>query len=215
MVCHSPSSEVAGRWSMSTSRVVSAHVRGRLRAGGQSRGQQQRCAQGDEESCAETMAEDISGHDAHDTARQQQLRGNWRRRLFGPGQEEREDGAVVDGMLAAAEGEAALVPLDDSGGDPEAEAGPVEIFGGVEGLEEAGANLGRHAVAGVGDGDADAFAARRVADRVVCCVVGADDEAAALAHGVDGVGDEVVEDLADVVFKAEDAGLGGVGWPRL
>ena len=40
-------------------------------------------------------------------------------------------------------------------------------------------------------------------------VVGADEEAAAaLAHGVDGVGDEVVEDLADVVFEAED------GWWR-
>ena len=40
--------------------------------------------------------------------------------------------------------------------------------------------------------------------------MGADDEAAALAHGVDGVGDEVVEDLADVAFEAEDGGVGGV-----
>ena len=50
----------------------------------------------------------------------------------------------------------------------------------------------------------------RVSVGVVGCVVGANDEAAALAHGVDGVGDEVVEDLADVVFEAEDARLGGV-----
>ena len=42
-------------------------------------------------------------------------------------------------------------------------------------------------------------------------VVGADEEAAsALAHGVDGVGDEVVEDLADVVFEAEDGCGAGV-----
>ena len=40
--------------------------------------------------------------------------------------------------------------------------------------------------------------------------MGTDDEAAALTHGVDGVGDEVVEDLTDVVFKAEDGGGGGV-----
>ena len=40
-------------------------------------------------------------------------------------------------------------------------------------------------------------------------VVGADDEAAsALTHGVDGVGDEVVEDLADVVFEAVDGAVG-------
>ena len=40
--------------------------------------------------------------------------------------------------------------------------------------------------------------------------MGADDQAAAVAHGVDGVGDEVVEDLADVVFEAEDGSLCGV-----
>ena len=40
--------------------------------------------------------------------------------------------------------------------------------------------------------------------------MGANDEAAALTHGVDGVGDEVVEDLTDVVFEAEDGGGGGV-----
>ena len=59
-------------------------------------------------------------------------------------------------MLGGAVGEAAVVAGDDAGGDPEAEAGAVEVFGGVEGLEEAGADGGGHAVAGVGDGDADA-----------------------------------------------------------
>ena len=79
--------------------------------------------------------------------------------FFDAGEEEGEDGAVVDGMLGAAEGEAALVAGDDAGGDPEAEAGAVEVLGGVEGLEEASADGGGHAVAGVGDGDADAAAA--------------------------------------------------------
>ena len=49
-------------------------------------------------------------------------------------------------------------------------------------------------------------------ETVVGDVVGADDEAAsALTHGVDGVGDEVVEDLADVVFEAQDGAGGLVG----
>src|SRR5271156_404238 len=99
---------------------------------------------------------------------------------------------------------------DDSGGDPEAEAGAVEVFGGVEGLEEARLYGGGHAVAGVGDGDANAGARLKILGGVVGGVVGANDETTAGAHGVDGVGDEVVEDLADVVFEAEDCGVGGV-----
>ena len=63
-------------------------------------------------------------------------------------------------------------------------------------------------MAGVGDGDADAFAT----GGVVGGVVGADDEpASALTHGVDGVGDEVVEDLADVVFETVESAVGLVG----
>ena len=131
-------------------------------------------------------------------------------RFFDAWKKEREDGAVVCGMLGTAEGEAALVAIDDAGGDPEAEAGAVEVLRGVEGLEEAGADGRGHAVAGIGDGDAEARAAVGVAGGVVHGVVGTNDEAAALTHGVDRVGDEVVEDLTDVVFKAEDGGGGGV-----
>src|ERR1700733_329128 len=128
---------------------------------------------------------------------------------LGAGGEEGEDGAAMEGMLGAAEGETAVVAGYDAGGDPEAEAGAVEILGGVEGLEETGADGGGDAVAGVGDGDADALA--RLSGGVVRGVVGADEEAATVAHGVDGVGDKVVEDLADVVFEAGDFGRGGVG----
>lgn len=92
--------------------------------------------------------------------------------------------------------------LDDSRGDPEAEAGSVELLGGVEGLKDAAAYCGGHAVAGVADDDADACAGAAL--RVVGGIVGADEEAAAVAHCIDGVGDEVVEDLANVVFEAED-----------
>ena len=132
--------------------------------------------------------------------------------FFDTGEEEGEDGPVVDGMLGAAEDEAAVVAVDDAGGDPKAEAGPVEVLGGVEGLEEACANWGRHAVAGVGDGDADAATAFGELGGVVGGVVGPDaKEATTLAHGVEGVGDQVIEDLTNVVFKAEDGGVGGVG----
>ena len=138
-------------------------------------------------------------------------------------QEESEDSAMVDGVPRAAEAEAALVAVDDAGGDPEAEAGAVELLGGVEGLEDAGADGGGHAMSGVGDGDADAWA--RAVAGVVSGVVGADAEVApSLTHGVDGVGDEVVENLADVVLEAEDFGVAveggldgdaGVGQPAL
>src|SRR5271170_1389268 len=122
---------------------------------------------------------------------------------FDSGKEEGEDGAVVYGVLGAAEGEAALVAIDDTGGDPETKACAVEILGGVEGLEEARFDSSRHAVAGVGYGDADATAAIRVFGVVVRGIVGADEKApATLTHGVDGVGNEIVEDLAYVVFKA-------------
>src|ERR1700737_3569688 len=94
-----------------------------------------------------------------------------------------------DGVLVAAEGEAALVASDDAGRDPEAEAGAIEVLGGVEGLEEAGlpgrgkpgAEAGAievlggvegleeaglhgmgHAVASVGDRDAYARTALRI-----------------------------------------------------
>ncbi len=70
------------------------------------------------------------------------------------GDEEREDCAVVDRMLGGAIGETTVVASDDTGGDPETKAGAVEIFSGVEGFEEACLHGWRHAVAGVGDGDA-------------------------------------------------------------
>src|SRR5260370_11348302 len=106
---------------------------------------------------------------------------------------------MVDGVLIAAEGDAALMATDDAGGDPEAEAGAIEVVGGVEGLEEAGLHGGGHAVASVGDGDANSRTALRILGGIISGVVSADQETAPLAHGVDGVSDEIVEDLADVV----------------
>ncbi len=107
-----------------------------------------------------------------------------------------------------------MVAGDDAGGDPEAEAGAVEIFGGVEGLEEAGPDGRRHAMAGIGDGDAKAGTWPSGFGGVASGVVGANSEAAALAHGIDGVGDEVIEDLADVVFETKEGGRRWRSRPR-
>src|ERR1700704_4676500 len=96
--------------------------------------------------------------------------------FFDGGEEEGEDRAVVDGVLVAAEGEVALMAGDDAGRDPKAEASAVEIFGGVKGLEEAGLDRGRHAVAGVGDGDADAGTAVGILGGIDGGVVSADEE---------------------------------------
>jgi hypothetical protein len=125
--------------------------------------------------------------------------------------EEGKDSAVAYGVLRAAEGEAATMAIDDAGGDPEAEARAVEILGGVEGFEEAGLHDGGHTGAGVGDCDANSPPPIRVSGGMVEGIVGADEETATtLSHRIDRVGDEVVEHLADVVFKAENGGTCGV-----
>ena len=53
----------------------------------------------------------------------------------------------------------------------------------------------------VGDGDADSGDPGAMGG-----AVSAEDETAALAHGVDGVGYEVAEDLADLAFEAVERG---------
>ena len=116
------------------------------------------------------------------------------------GEKEGEDGALVGGALATAEEEAALMAVDDFVADPEAEAGAAEAFGGEEGFEDAGAGLGRHADASVGDGEDQAAAV----GAPVGGLAAAHQEAATGGHCIDGVGDEIVEDLADVAFEAGD-----------
>ena len=91
--------------------------------------------------------------------------------------------------------------LDDFMADPEAEAGASDLFGGEEGLEDSGRGVGGHSRSGVGDGENQAFAS--------CLPVGAFatayQEAASVGmHGVDGVDDQVAQDLANLSFEAED-----------
>src|SRR5882757_329658 len=118
---------------------------------------------------------------------------------------------MVNLVLVAAKREAALMTGDDASRDPKAKASAVELLGGVEGFEEAGLHGGGHAVASIGDGDADARTTLGVFGRIVNGVMSGNEKAAGLSHGIDWVGDEIVGHLADIVFKAKDWGGGGVG----
>ena len=62
--------------------------------------------------------------------------------FFAAGQEEREDGAVMDGMLGTTEGKAAAVTFDNASADPQPEAGAVEVLRSVEGFEDAATDGG-------------------------------------------------------------------------
>src|ERR1700760_3566536 len=124
---------------------------------------------------------------------------------LGPRKKEREDGPVVDGVFAAAVGELALVTSDDTSGNPQAKSRAVEVFGCVKGLEETRFHGRRHAVASIGDGDANAMPGFWIVGGVISGVVSAYDEVAtARAHGVYRIGDEIIEHLANVVFEAKN-----------
>ena len=88
--------------------------------------------------------------------------------------------------------------VDDALGDPETEAGAGESLGCEEWMEEALERLGRHASAGVGDGDGDAgFTVVPVGG-----LAGAERECAAGGHGIQCVADEIREDLTNLSFEA-------------
>jgi hypothetical protein len=106
---------------------------------------------------------------------------------------------------------------DDFGGDPETEAVAGIAFGGEEGLEDARERVRGDSAAIVGDGDADSAAA----GGPVCGGAASDNEASvgnvrifgvgvlkrvcsALLEGVEGVSDEVEEDLSDFIFEARN-----------
>ena len=125
--------------------------------------------------------------------------------LFGCGEEEGEDGAVAVGGFAAADADPAFVVPDDFEADPEAEAGSGGGLGGEEGFEEAALGGFAHAAAIVGDGDAEAVAA----GLPVMGAAGAEADVAVAAEGVEGVADEVGEDLAHVAGKADEGVVRG------
>src|SRR5690349_4165969 len=130
-------------------------------------------------------------------------------RYFG-GRFFRRSGGQSDGEQGAARGkrlgfdEPAML-ADDGHADAQAEAGAAAgTLGGVEGIEDARKSFGADADAVVLKGDDDAVAA----------AAGANLEAAGLADFADGllgVGDEIQEDLDELVGVTQDAGKTSVG----
>jgi len=94
--------------------------------------------------------------------------------------------------------------MDDLTAHPEAEACAVVSLGAEEGFEHTLLGVGVDTLAGVGDGKEHSFAA----GRPVSSFAASDEEAASGGHGVDRVGDEVAEDLADIAFVAFDESVG-------
>ena len=125
------------------------------------------------------------------------------------GEEDAEEGAGGVGG-AGAVADAAAVFFNEAARDPEAEAGADGELGGEEGREDALAN---------GDGDAGALVADEDGDGIVCRLrvavdmTAAEVDAAGLeggveVEGVDGVDDEVGEDLADLALETVNAEAG-------
>ena len=119
------------------------------------------------------------------------------------GDEDREDGAGDVATVAAAHTQGAAVLVDDVLRDPEAEPGAGGLLGGEEGFVEVAKRGGRHAGAGVGDGETNSgAAAARVAG-----LADSNEKSArrVFDHGVNGVADEVGDDLAELAGEDEDA----------
>ena len=104
----------------------------------------------------------------------------------------------VGGSRARAVENRAAVLFNDAACDPESKAGADRVLGRDEGREEALANRRLHAGAAVRDEARDAGLA------VDDATAGAEGELGVLG-GVDGVDEEIGEDLADLTLKAIDA----------
>ena len=105
---------------------------------------------------------------------------------------------IIDGP------EAAVVFLDDGVADGEAHA-HAGGFGGEEGLEDAAELVGAEAGAGIGNGGADGFRGFGPGANGKESFLGVLGE-----HGVDGVDDEVEDDLLEFDQVAHDGGEIGV-----
>ena len=108
-----------------------------------------------------------------------------------------DDGERGARTRAALDPHLAAVPLHDRVGDRQAEARAFLALGGEEGIEDAPAHVLGHADAGVGD---------REDDVAVILRAGADAQRPAPRHRVDGVQDQVGEDLVELGRASHDRG---------
>src|SRR6185437_219773 len=97
-----------------------------------------------------------------------------------------------------------LVFLDNLHADPQPEAGSGVFLGGEECFEDAVADLGRHAVARIGNREPDPCGS--AAARPVTRTAGANDHAPPSGGGVDGVVDQVRQHLPHFTLEAEQGG---------
>src|SRR5579862_2520983 len=106
----------------------------------------------------------------------------------------------------AAESDGAVVFLHDALADPEAESSSLRGLGGEEGLEEMPGVFCLDSGAGVTDGDRYVF----VEARCIGALADGDAQLAAVGHGLNGVGDEVHEDLPQLAGKSLKGGVAEV-----
>ncbi len=110
-------------------------------------------------------------------------------------------------MLGASDAEDALVAVDDFFADPEAEARAGYSLGAVEGFEETREGFWGHAGASVGYGEDEAW----TIGWVVVGFASTEEEAAtSIVHGIGGVDEKVIDDLADFTVEAEDGAVGSL-----
>ena len=100
-----------------------------------------------------------------------------------------------------------MMAIDDLFTDPEAETRTGDSLGGVKGFEDSSESFGGHPGACVGDRKDQSWATGRV---VMPFTTAQEKTAAALVHGVDGINEQVINDLANLAVKAEDWPVGSL-----
>ena len=84
--------------------------------------------------------------------------------------------------------------------DPESESGAADAFGAEEGVKNHWAYLSGHSGAVISNGQDDSFGS----GSPVGCIAASKQEAAAEGHGVDGISEQIADDLTNLAFKTQD-----------
>lgn len=117
-----------------------------------------------------------------------------------PWEEDREDGSAAAGLNAAADADGSTVFADDALAYPKPEAGSEGFLGGEKRFVEPLDGWGGHAIAGVGDSNADAAAGAVPRGGLA----NAHGEIAAVGHSVECIADQVGKHLANLSGVAHE-----------